>query len=145
METISYLFMDSNYEQLLNRAFAQLPSLATERSDFKIPDADSIIQGAKTIIRNFGQIADTARRDQADIAKYLTKELAAPVSVADSKLTISAKVQPGALNDKVKKYFQTYVICKECGKPDTHIEKGARGYETLVCEACGARYTVKRS
>ena len=35
--------------------------------------------------------------------------------------------------------------CKQCGKPDTHIDSTERGYETLVCEACGARYTVKRS
>lgn len=137
--------MDSSYEQLLDRAFAQLPSLATEKSDFKVPDVDSIIQGSKTIIRNFSQIADTARRDEGDIAKYLSKELAAPVSVGDHKLTISTKVQAMVLNDKVKKYFETYVICKECHKPDTHIEGTERGYETLVCEACGARYTVKRS
>ena len=137
--------MDSTYEQLLDRAFAQLPSLAAEKSDFKIPEVDSIVQEAKTIIRNFSQIADVARREQDDIAKYLTRELAAPVSVGDQKLTISTKVQAGVLNDKIRKYFQTFVICKECGKPDTHIEGTQRGYETLVCEACGARYTVKRS
>ncbi|MCL5239654.1 MAG: translation initiation factor IF-2 subunit beta [Candidatus Marsarchaeota archaeon] len=137
--------MDSNYEQLLDRAFAHLPDLSAEKSDFKIPEVDSIIQGSKTIIRNFGQIADVARRDEADIAKHLSRELAAPVSIGDQKLTVSAKVQAAALNDKVRKYFETYVVCKECHKPDTHIEGSERGYETLVCEACGARYTVKRS
>ena len=139
------ILLDSNYEQLLDRAFSQLPSLATEKSDFKVPEADSIIQGSKTMIRNFSQIADTARREESDIAKYLSKELAAPVSVGDQKLMISAKVQAAVLNDKVKKYFEAYVICKECHKPDTHIEGTERGYETLACEACGARYTVKRS
>ncbi|MDE1874219.1 MAG: translation initiation factor IF-2 subunit beta [Candidatus Micrarchaeota archaeon] len=137
--------MDSTYEQLLDRAFAQLPSLAAEKSDFKVPEVDSIIQGSKTIIRNFSQIADAARREEGDISKYLSKELAAPVSLGEQKLTISTKVQNAVLNDKVKKYFDAYVICKECHKPDTHIEGSERGYETLVCEACGARYTVKRS
>ncbi len=137
--------MDSTYEQLLDRAFAQLPSLAAEKSDFKVPEVDSIIQGSKTIIRNFSQIADAARREEVDISKYLSKELAAPVSLGEQKLTISTKVQNAVLNDKVKKYFDAYVICKECHKPDTHIEGSERGYETLVCEACGARYTVKRS
>ena len=136
---------DEAYAQLLDRAFSMLPSLAAEKSDFKIPEADSIIQGSKTILRNFSQIADIARRDEGDIAKYLTKELAAPVSIGDQKLTISTKVQAVALNEKIRKYFQTYVICKECGKPDTHIESTERGYETLVCEACGARHVVKRS
>jgi translation initiation factor 2 subunit 2 len=136
---------DENYTQLLDRAFAQLPNLATEKSDFHIPETDSIIQGSKTILRNFSQIADVARRDEDDIAKYLSKELAAPVSIGEQKLTISTKVQSAVLTDKIKKYFQTFVICKECGKPDTHIDSTERGYETLVCEACGARYTVKRS
>lgn len=136
---------DENYTQLLDRAFAQMPDLAAEKSDFHIPEADSIIQGSKTIVRNFSQIADVARRDENDIAKYLSKELAAPVSVGEQKLTISTKVQTLILIEKIKKYFQTYVICKECGKPDTHIDSTERGYETLVCEACGARYTVKRS
>ncbi len=139
------ILLDTSYEQLLDRAFAQLPSLAAEKSDFKIPEVDSIIQGAKTIIRNFSQIADVARREPDDIAKYLTRELAAPVSIGDQKLTISTKAQAAVLNDKIRKYFQAFVICKECGKPDTHIEGTQRGYETLVCEACGARYTVKRS
>ena len=136
--------MDYSYEQLLDRAFANLPSLASDKTDFKIPDVDSILQGNKTIIKNFSQIADIARRSEEDIAKYLTKELAAPVSIGDQKLTISTKVQQGALNDKVKKYFESFVICKECHKPDTHVEGRERGYETIVCEACGARYTVKR-
>jgi len=137
--------LDNDYEQLLNRAFEKLPSLAAEKSDFKIPEVDSIVQGSKTIIRNFSQIADVARRSQDDLAKYLTKELAAPVSLSDQKLTISTKVQVAVLTEKVNKYFENFIICKECHKPDTHVEGSERGYETIVCEACGARYTVKRS
>ncbi|MDE1804296.1 MAG: translation initiation factor IF-2 subunit beta [Candidatus Micrarchaeota archaeon] len=135
--------LDSNYEKLLDRAFSKLPTLSAENVDFKIPAADSIIQGAKTIVRNFGQIADVARRDKTDIAKYITKELAAPVSIEEQRLVISAKVTGDVINTKVKKYFDTYVICKECHKPDTHIESSTRGFLTIVCEACGARYTIK--
>ena len=95
-------------------------------------------------MRNFHQIADVARREDADIAKYLSKELAAPVSVDEQKVTISTKVQGSVLNAKIRKYFEVFVICKECHKPDTKIEGTEHGYETLVCEACGARYTIKR-
>jgi translation initiation factor 2 subunit 2 len=137
--------MEKNYDNLLDRAFSTLPILSENKVDFKIPEVDSIIQGNKTIIRNFSQIADTARRKEEDIAKYLTKELAAPVSFDEQKLIISTKAQNIALNEKIKKYFETYVICKECHKPDTKIESTERGYETIVCEACGARYIIKRS
>lgn len=120
-----------------------MPSLSAETIDFKIPLPDSIIQGTKTIIRNFSQIVDVARRDKSEIAKYLTKELAAPVSVEEQRLIISAKVNGDSLNAKIKKYFETYVICKECHKPDTRIVSSSRGFLTIVCEACGARYTIK--
>jgi translation initiation factor 2 subunit 2 len=136
---------DYNYERLLDRAFASVPELANENVDFKIPEADSIVQGNKTILRNFSQIADVARRDPADIAKYLSKEFAAPTSTDDQKLTISAKVQQQVLNERIRKYFEVYVICRECRKPDTRIEETSRGYVTIVCEACGARYTITRS
>ena len=136
--------MDS-YEQLLDRAFKQLPTLSVENVDFRIPDVDSLIQGNKTIIKNLGQIADVARRDKSEIAKYLTRELAAPVSLEGSVLNIMTKVQASTLNEKIRRYFELYIICKECHKPDTHVYGTDRGYTTIVCEACGARYTVKNS
>ena len=135
---------NEGYVELLDRAFSKLPSLSEEKSDFRIPEADSLIEGNKTLVKNFNQIKATARRDGNDIAKYLSKELAAPVSTDDQKLIISTRVQPAALNSKIRKYFEVFVICKECHKPDTRIESTEHGYETLICEACGARYTIKR-
>ena len=132
-----------NYDELLDRAFTKLPTLSKENVDFRIPVIDSIIQGNKTVVRNITQIADVARRSKAEIIKYLTKELAAPIGVDDQMLVINAKVAQNILNAKITKYFETYVICKECHKPDTRVEGIERGYITTVCEACGARYTLK--
>jgi translation initiation factor 2 subunit 2 len=132
-----------SYNELLDRAFAALPKLTEGHQDFKIPEADSLIQGNKTIVKNISQIADIARRNKEEIAKYLTKELATPVSIDGQVLNIGAKIQSGALNEKIKRYFETYIICKECHKPDTRIDETQRGYVVIVCEACGARYTVK--
>ena len=95
-----------NYEQLLDRAFNQLPNLSEEKVDFKIPQVDSLIQGNKTIVKNISQIADVARRSKAEIAKYLTKEIAAPITYDDQKLTILAKIAQNTLNEKVKRYFE---------------------------------------
>ncbi len=120
-----------------------LPKLSVENVDFKIPEADALIQGNKTMIKNVAQIADAARRGKEDIAKYLTKELAAPISIDGTTLNISARIQTGQLNEKIKRYFETYIICKECHKPDTKVAETQRGYVVIVCEACGAIYTVK--
>lgn len=135
----------SNYDELLDKAFKQLPSLSEEKVDFKIPMPDSLIQGNKTIIKNIGQIADVARRDKQEIAKYLTKELAAPVTIEGQALNIMTKIPAATLNEKIKRYFELYIVCKECHKPDTHVQSTDRGYTTIVCEACGAKYTVKNS
>ncbi|MGC8479443.1 MAG: translation initiation factor IF-2 subunit beta [Candidatus Micrarchaeia archaeon] len=132
-----------NYDQLLDKAFKELPTLSVEKSDFEIPQVDSLVQGSKTILKNIDQISDKARRSQEDIAKYLSKELAAPVSINNHVLEISAKINQQSLKTKIEMYFKTYVICKECKKPDTRFEQRDRGYVTIVCEACGARYTVK--
>jgi translation initiation factor 2 subunit 2 len=132
-----------DYKQLLDKAFTQLPNLSVEQSDFKIPEADSLVQGSKTLVKNIEQIASRARRDKSEIIGYLTRELAAPISMNGQVMEINAKVNSASLNEKIKKFFTTYVICKECHKPDTNITGRDRGYVTISCEACGARYTVK--
>ncbi len=135
---------ERKYSELLERAFASLPDKEQATAqEFNIPNAEVLIQGTKTIIKNFGQLADTARRKPELIARFLIKELGTPANIEGQTLVLSARFSSNVLNEKIKKYFQTYVICKECHKPDTHIEASERGYEIIVCEACGARYTVK--
>ncbi|MEM0149456.1 MAG: translation initiation factor IF-2 subunit beta [Candidatus Micrarchaeaceae archaeon] len=133
---------DEEYTRLLDRAFSQLPTLSASREDFVIPKVDMLIQGNKTVIRNLSVIADKARRKPDDIARYISKELSVPVSIDEQRLVISGRFQQDELDAKIHKYFETYVICKECHKPDTHLESAERGLY-LVCEACGARYWVK--
>ncbi|MEM3477021.1 MAG: hypothetical protein QW045_02815, partial [Candidatus Micrarchaeaceae archaeon] len=111
--------------------------------DFVIPKVDSITQGSKTIVKNIAAIADKARRKPIDIARYISKELSTPVSVEEQRLVINGKFTNADLDKQVSKYFEQYVLCRECHKPDTHLESGGRGTLYLVCEACGSRYTVK--
>jgi len=136
---------EEEYRKLLDRAFASLPEgeATSATSDFAIPQVDSIIQGNKTIIRNIMQIAEIARRKPESIERFFVKEFGIPANLEAQTLVLNARLQPSVLNNKLKEYFETYVICKECHKPDTHVESVERGYEVIVCEACGARYTVK--
>jgi translation initiation factor 2 subunit 2 len=133
---------EDEYYTLLDRAVAKLPGLTKEHSDFVIPKADLLVQGAKTIIRNLASIADIARRKPDDIARYMSKEFAVPVSIEEQRLILSSKFSSDDIDKRIKKYFEVYVVCKECHKPDTHLEAAERGMY-LVCESCGARYWVK--
>jgi translation initiation factor 2 subunit 2 len=135
---------DQEYEKMLDRAFEKMPKLAADISDFKIPAADTLMQGNKTVVRNIAQIAEKARRKPEEIARYLSKELAVPANAEGQTLMISGKFRQEDISARIKKYFETYVICKECKKPDSHLEQSGRGMVMFVCEACGSRYGIKR-
>ncbi len=134
---------DEEYLALLDRAFSKVPELSAAGSDFVIPKADAFNEGNKSIIRNIAAIADKARRKPDEIAKYMSKELAVPVNVEEQRMIINGKFSADDLDKKIRRYFEIYVVCRECGKPDTHLEGAGRGMFYLVCEACGARYGVK--
>ncbi|MDE1865692.1 MAG: translation initiation factor IF-2 subunit beta [Candidatus Micrarchaeota archaeon] len=133
---------EEQYAELLDRAFSKLPSLSAERSDFVIPKAEVMNEGVKTIIRNISQIADRARRGEDEIARYVSKELSVPVNVAEHRMIISGRFNSDDIDRRIARYFELYVICKECKKPDTKLEAADKGLY-LVCEACGARYWIK--
>ena len=44
-------------------------------------------------------------------------------------------------NNVFEQYAKEFVICKECGKPDTQIEKEDR-LSFLHCLACGAKHPI---
>ena len=134
---------DKDYFELLDMAFSKKPNLAADISDFKIPKVESFIEGNKTILKNIGVIADKARRKTEDIARYLSREFGVPINIEEQRLVISGRFLTKDLDNRVEKYFNTYVICKECHKPDSTLETIKGGMYNFVCEACGARYGVK--
>ncbi|MFA6049157.1 MAG: translation initiation factor IF-2 subunit beta [Candidatus Micrarchaeia archaeon] len=133
----------TNYSSLLDRAFANLPKRSSSGERFECPVADLFVEGNKTTIRNFDFICSRLRREPPAVAKYLFKELAVPGSIAGGKLVLQGKFMPRVVNDRIQTYCQTSVICKQCGKPDTHLEDVDRHVKILVCEACGAKNPVR--
>ena len=132
-----------DYDNLLNRAYSQIPEKKVSGERFEIPAVDSLQQGNKTIIRNFEFIVGKLRRDPKMIMKYFTRELAIPATHEGTHLILHGKFTEKVLNQCLKDFVGTFVICKECGKPDTNISEAVHGQRMLVCEACGARAPVK--
>jgi translation initiation factor 2 subunit 2 len=130
------------YEELLERAKAQLPKKTKSSERFEIPKAIGRIEGNKTIITNFLQMADQLHREPKQILKYLQRELATPGSVDGKRLILGRKINSGLINDKVKRYVNDFVLCKDCKKPDTQLLKEER-ILMLKCAACGAKHTVR--
>ncbi len=131
-----------SYEKLLDKAFSQMPEKTQGSERFEIPKAKSHIQGNKTILDNFLQIASTLRRKPEHLMKFLSRELAAPAQLIERKLVLVGKISNERINQKIEAYAKEFVICKECGKPDTELVKKQR-FLFIHCLACGAEHSVR--
>lgn len=127
---------------MLKKAHKGLPDIVFEKERFEIPKVRGHLQGNKTIISNFGMIASTLRRPPEHLLKYILKALATPGEIKGNLVIFGSKVPASRINDKIKQYAHEFVLCKECGKPDTKITKEG-GFTTLRCLACGAKYHIK--
>jgi len=130
------------YEEMLDRALEKLPKDIDRKDRFEVPKVICEVSGSKTVLKNFGDILAVLRRESNHLAKYLSKGLATSGSVQGSTLVFQGKFSRETLQKKVDDYVKEFIYCKECGKPDTKVEKQDR-ISSLVCEACGAKHTAR--
>ncbi len=91
-------------------------------------------------------IAERVRRDPEHLLQYLLRELGTPGTIEGRRVVFKSKVNPAQLVERIREYTEMYVICSECGRPDTKLVKEGRVH-FLECEACGAKrpVSVKRA
>ena len=130
-----------DYETLLERGKKALPKAVHSSERFIIPKVRGHIQGNKTVLSNFTQIAQHLRRKPQHMLKYVLKELATPGEIKKHFVLLGAKVPASRINEKVQRYADTFVVCRECNKPDTKMTKEGNIY-FIKCHACGAKYSV---
>ncbi|MBU0662031.1 MAG: translation initiation factor IF-2 subunit beta [Candidatus Diapherotrites archaeon] len=131
------------YEKMLDRAYKNLPEKSKERVRFEMPVPDSLIQGNKTLVRNFRQIINSVHRDEKHALKFLTKESGTSATVDDGKLVLNSKFSQMQIANFFGAYMKRHVLCGECGKPDTKFIEH-RGTRMMKCEACGAMSPAER-
>lgn len=130
-----------DYESLLKRAKKDLPEDVVDSERFQIPKVRGHIQGNRTILSNFMQIASTLHRNPELMLKYVEKELAAKAEIKNNFVIFNSKQSSSKINDKVVQFTDEFVICKTCGKPDTQLKKEA-GIFFIRCSACGSNYSI---
>jgi translation initiation factor 2 subunit 2 len=130
-----------SYEELIERGKSKLPKDLDQTERFIVPQVKGHLEGNKTIISNFFQIASTIGREPEHLLKYILKELATPGDIKKQLLVLGAKVPSNRINEKIEKYVQEFVTCKECGKPDTKLTKEV-GVYFIKCQACGAKHSI---
>ena len=130
------------YEQLLDEAYKKVKKVDIASGRFEIPKVEGHFEGKKTILTNFFQIVSHIRREPEHFQKFMLRELAASGHQDGDRLVLNIKVPSTKINQKIEQYVKEFVLCKECGKPDTELKKQDR-LTFIHCLACGAKHSVR--
>ncbi len=131
-----------NYEELLDKAQKEMPKVVAKGERFVVPKAEVAIEGNTTIIKNFVAIVQAFRREPQQILKYLSKEFGTPANLEGQRAVLNSRIMGSVVQKKIEGYAKRFVICKECGGPDTNLTK--RGKILMFkCEVCGATYSME--
>lgn len=131
------------YKEMLEKAYKELPEISSSTKRFEIPTLHGRTQGNRTIINNLSQVAKYLNRPEDHIIKFFLRELATTGTPEDSNYSFIGKFSGNFLNTKLNKYVKEFVLCEQCGKPDTFL-KTEEGSTFKQCEACGARQSIRK-
>jgi translation initiation factor 2 subunit 2 len=135
--------LDYDYEGLLKRARSQLPEVGVKSERLEIPRLHYARIGMRTVIYNFKEVADSVDRDPQHMLKFLTGEMATAATVQGSRVIFQGKFSEDTFQRLIQRYLESYVVCPVCKRPDTKIVKEKR-LSFLVCQACGAKSSIKQ-
>jgi translation initiation factor 2 subunit 2 len=135
--------LEYNYEELLKRARSQFPEVAAKSERLEIPRLHYARIGMRTVIYNFKEVADALDREPQHLLKFLTGEMATAATVQGSRVIFQGKFSEDTFGRLIQRYLESYVKCPVCKRPDTKIVKEKR-LSFLVCQACGARSSIKQ-
>jgi translation initiation factor 2 subunit 2 len=131
-----------DYKEMLKRARSQLPSEILEHERFEVPKPRSFVTGMRTILVNFKEICEALNREPHHVLKFLSGEMATAATVQGTRAIFHGKFGNDTFDRLIKRYTDEFVICPVCKRPDTKILKERR-FLFLICEACGARSSIR--
>lgn len=133
---------DYNYKDLLKKVTNDASIQKATEDRFKLPRAEVFYEGNTTVIKNFDKISDAINRKSEEVLKFLLGWLGTAGEINGQRVVFQGKIPMRQIQDKIKDYIDTYVICSECNRPDTHLVKQGRTM-LLRCDACGAVRSVR--
>jgi translation initiation factor 2 subunit 2 len=135
--------LNYNYDELLKRARAEIPEVTLKKERLEMPRLFVSMVGMRTTISNFKEVAETLDRDPQHILKFLTREMATAATYRDGRAIFQGKFPRDTFERLLTRYMESFVICPVCKRPDTKIVKEKR-LSFIICNACGARSSVKQ-
>ncbi len=127
------------YDDQLDRALDETPDIRAETSRFDVPDSDVRTEGNVTVYENFQATLDRLDRDESHVLKFLQNELGTAAQIDErGRARLTGSFRHDRVAAVIDEYVEEYVLCPECGLPDTHLER-EQGALLIQCDACGAR------
>lgn len=133
----------NEYIAYLDRALGQIPEIKGSGERFVVPEPKLLIEGKTTVLENFGTIVSRLNREPEHVFKFLLRELGTAAKLDGSRAIFQGRFTPEVISAAIDAYIHEYVICSECGRPDTHLIKSDR-ILMLRCDACGAHRPVRK-
>ena len=128
---------DLDYHELLKKIQSITSTKSVGDDRFKMPKADIFYEGNTTVLRNFDKITDTLNREANHLLKFFLGSIGTAGEITGGRIIFQGKIPARTIQDKLVEYVDTYVLCSECNRPDTHLVK--KGRTILIrCDACGA-------
>ena len=127
-----------DYDDMLDRALEETLDIEGSSDRFDVPDPDVRQEGNVSVYENFQSTVDRLGRDDDHVMKFLQNELGTSGHIDESgRARLTGESGARRIHDAVEAYTEEFVLCSECGLPDTHFEREG-GALLLRCEACGA-------
>ena len=129
-----------NYEDMIKNAREKIPEPEKAKDRFQVPDVSGRIEGGRTVVTNFFEVADTLRRPPSHLLKFLNRTLATSGKIEGKHAEFKRRLRPKQINEKISDYEEKFVTCPSCGKADTTMSKDGSSY-TVKCQACGHEHS----
>lgn len=127
------------YDDMLDQAIEETPDIEGTGERFELPEPTVRQEGNATVFENFQSICTRLSRDEEHVVKFLQNELGTSGSIDEKgRARLTGEFGQSRIADAIDAYAETFVLCPECGLPDTQLQR-KQGAILLKCEACGAQ------
>jgi translation initiation factor 2 subunit 2 len=127
-----------DYDDMLDRALEETPDIEGSSDRFDVPDPEIRQEGNVTVYENYQSTIDRLGREEDHVMKFLQNELGTSGHIDESgRARLTGEFSERRIANALDEYVDEFVLCPECGLPDTHFERD-QGALLLRCEACGA-------
>lgn len=128
-----------DYDEMLDRGLSETPDIEGSHERFEVSDPEVRQEGNASVVENFQTLCDEVDRDEDHLMRFLQDDLGTSGHIDESgRARLTGEFRASRIEEAVAAYTEEFVLCSECGLPDTRLER-EQGALLLRCEACGAR------